>query len=185
MVSRSAAVTQSAGRCNLVSLVVMPAVAAPAATALTAHTTTAPEFRGDYGQLPLSGHLCRRSRGSGFSLVSTGLLLTEVGIICHSARASPRSFVWGGGDGFIGTQTHLSPKFSFFSDFGHFILKIVENAKLLHMSRKKMLQYPVSQSWQIWVGKDTLWILFLPLFPSKFTMNFPLSSTENIVICNN
>ena len=35
----------------------------------------------------------------------------------------------GGGVGFIGTQTHLSPKFSFSSDFGHFILKMLENAK--------------------------------------------------------
>ena len=44
------------------------------------------------------------------------------------AGASPRSFVWG--DGFIGTQTHLPPKFSFSSDFGQFILEMVENAKL-------------------------------------------------------
>ena len=28
-----------------------------------------------------------------------------------------------GGDGFMGTQAHLPPKFSFSSDFGHFILK--------------------------------------------------------------
>ena len=41
--------------------------------------------------------------------------------------ASPRSFVWG--DGFIGTQTYLPQKFSFSSDFGHFILKVVGNAK--------------------------------------------------------
>ena len=31
--------------------------------------------------------------------------------------------------GFIGTQTHLPPKFSFSSDFGHFILKMLENTK--------------------------------------------------------
>ena len=42
--------------------------------------------------------------------------------------ASPPSFIWG--DGFMGTQTHLPPKFSFSSDFGHFILKMLENAKL-------------------------------------------------------
>ena len=28
-----------------------------------------------------------------------------------------------GGDGFIGTETHISPKFSFSSDFGHFFWK--------------------------------------------------------------
>ena len=43
------------------------------------------------------------------------------------AGASLRSFVWG--DGFIGTQAHLLPKVSFSSDFGHFILKMLENAK--------------------------------------------------------
>ena len=42
-----------------------------------------------------------------------------------------------GGDGFIGTQTYLPPKFSFSSDFGHFILKMVENAKKIFVSRKK------------------------------------------------
>ena len=43
----------------------------------------------------------------------------------------------GGGDGFIGIQTHLPQKISFSSDFGHFILKMVENAKLSYVSRKK------------------------------------------------
>ena len=33
------------------------------------------------------------------------------------------------GDGFIDTQTHLPLKFSFSSDIGHFILKMVKNAK--------------------------------------------------------
>ena len=42
-----------------------------------------------------------------------------------------------GGDGFIGTQTHLPPKISFSSDFGHFILKMVGNAKYSSVSRKK------------------------------------------------
>ena len=46
-----------------------------------------------------------------------------------------------GGDGFIGTQTYLTPKLSFSSDFGHFILKLVENAKQLFVSRKKTLKY--------------------------------------------
>ena len=31
-------------------------------------------------------------------------------------------FEW---DGFIGTESHLPPKFSFLSDFGHFVLKMV------------------------------------------------------------
>ena len=44
--------------------------------------------------------------------------------------------------GFIGTQTHLPPKFSFSSDFGHFIFKMSENAKFLYVSRKKILEYP-------------------------------------------
>ena len=49
--------------------------------------------------------------------------------------------LFGGGDGFIGTQTHLPPKFSFSSDFDHLILNMVENAKLSYVSRKKMLKY--------------------------------------------
>ena len=43
-------------------------------------------------------------------------------------------FVWG--DGFMGTQTHLPPKFSFSSDFGHFILKMVE-VQNFHMCQEK------------------------------------------------
>ena len=46
-------------------------------------------------------------------------------------------FFFGGGVGFIGTQTHLPQKISFSSDLGHFILKTLENAKLLYVSRKK------------------------------------------------
>ena len=42
-------------------------------------------------------------------------------------RAPPRSFDLGGG--FKGTQAHLPQQFSFSSDFGHFILKMLENAK--------------------------------------------------------
>ena len=42
--------------------------------------------------------------------------------------------VWG--DGFIGTQTHLPPKLNFSSDFGHFILKMVVNAKLSCVKKK-------------------------------------------------
>ena len=36
----------------------------------------------------------------------------------------------GGEDGFIGTQTNLPSKFSFSSDLGHFIFKMMENANL-------------------------------------------------------
>ena len=50
-------------------------------------------------------------------------------------------FFLGGGDGFIGTLTHLPPKLSFSSDFGHFILKMVENAKFPQCEEKKMLKY--------------------------------------------
>ena len=32
-------------------------------------------------------------------------------------------------NGFMGTQTHLPPTFSFSSDFVHFILKMLKNAK--------------------------------------------------------
>ena len=46
-----------------------------------------------------------------------------------------------GGVGFIGTQTHLPPKFSFASDFGHFILKMLENAKQIYVLRKRILKY--------------------------------------------
>ena len=63
--------------------------------------------------------------------------VTALAAVCgytrHSphARASPRSFVWG--DGCKGTQTHLPPIFSFSSDFGHFILKMEENAEFSYV----------------------------------------------------
>ena len=38
----------------------------------------------------------------------------------------------GGGGGFMGTEVHLPPKLSFFSDFGHFILKVLESAKFAY-----------------------------------------------------
>ena len=34
-------------------------------------------------------------------------------------------------------------------------------------------------------GKQHPMDIVFPLFPSKLTMDFPLSSTENIIICNN
>ena len=34
-------------------------------------------------------------------------------------------------------------------------------------------------------GKRHPMDIVFPLFPSKFTMDFPLSSTENIISCNN
>ena len=55
------------------------------------------------------------------------------------SRAPPLSFVWG--NGFMGTQTRLSSKFIFSSDFGLFILKMLEYSKKLHVSRKKLLKY--------------------------------------------
>ena len=45
------------------------------------------------------------------------------------------------GDGFMGTQTHLPPKSIFSSDIGHFILKVLDYSKKLHVSRKKLLKY--------------------------------------------
>ena len=52
----------------------------------------------------------------------------------NNSRASPRTFVWG--DGFMGTEIaeiHLPQKFSFYSDFGHFIFKMLKNAKFPHV----------------------------------------------------
>ena len=40
-----------------------------------------------------------------------------------------RHEIFVGGDGLMGTQTHLPAKFSFSSDFGNFILRMLENAK--------------------------------------------------------
>ena len=39
----------------------------------------------------------------------------------------------------MSTQTHLPPKCSFSSDFGHFNLKILENAKMAYVT--KILKY--------------------------------------------
>ena len=41
----------------------------------------------------------------------------------------------------MATQTYLPPKFSFSTDFGHFILKMLENAKFAYVSRKNILKY--------------------------------------------
>ena len=41
----------------------------------------------------------------------------------------------------MGTQSHLPPKSIFPSDFGHFILKMLDYSKMLHVSRKKLLKY--------------------------------------------
>ena len=53
------------------------------------------------------------------------------------ARAFPRSFDYG--VGFIGTQTHLHPKFNFSSDFGYFYLENVGKCKILYLRFKKKL----------------------------------------------
>ena len=62
---------------------------------------------------------------------------------CSSAQGRHREvFFFGGGDGFIGTQTHLPPKLSFYSDFGHFILKNGGKCKIfICVKKKKMLKY--------------------------------------------
>ena len=57
------------------------------------------------------------------------------------SRAPPRSFFFGGGGQIHGTQTHLSPKSIFSLDFGHFILKMFDYSKIVHVSRKKLLKY--------------------------------------------
>ena len=36
----------------------------------------------------------------------------------------------------MGTKTHLPQKFSFSSDFGHYILKILENAKVIRVKKE-------------------------------------------------
>ena len=71
----------------------------------------------------------------------------------YCGRNTTEDIFWGGltqgrrhevlfwGDGFIGTQTHLPQNISFSSDFGHFILKMVENAKFSYVSRKKVKKY--------------------------------------------
>ena len=48
-----------------------------------------------------------------------------------------------GEDGFIGTQTvqtNIPQKFSFSSAFGHFILRMLENAKFSYVLRKKAIE---------------------------------------------
>ena len=53
------------------------------------------------------------------------------------SRQGRRHQVLFGEDGFMGTQTHLPPKFSFSSDFSHFISKMLENAKFGNTYIKK------------------------------------------------
>ena len=80
-----------------------------------------------------------RTAGRGYEYPGTG--------------ASPRSFVWGGGGRIHGqgTQTHLPPKSCFSSDFGHFILKMLENVIFAYVSRKKILKYH-----NFWGGRPPL-----------------------------
>ena len=61
-------------------------------------------------------------------------------MLWRNSKGVATKFWLGGGVEFIGTQTHLPQKFSFSSDFGHFILKMLENAK--KVSRQKLLKYP-------------------------------------------
>ena len=73
------------------------------------------------------------------SLTFVGKYQYQCCVTIKQARAPPRSFVWG--DRFMGTQTNLPPRFIFSSNFGHFILKMLDHAKLLYVSRKKLLKY--------------------------------------------
>ena len=40
----------------------------------------------------------------------------------------------------MGTQANLPPKFIFSSDFGHFILKMLNHTQILYVSRKKLAE---------------------------------------------
>ena len=60
------------------------------------------------------------------------------------SQGRPRQVLFGGGgtDSWaVGAQTHLPPKFSFSSDFGLFISKMLKNAKFANVSRKKIPRY--------------------------------------------
>ena len=87
--------------------------------------------------------------------------------VMHYARASPRSFDCGGGDGFIGTQTHLpqnlvSPRIS--DTF--FIFVMLENAKIVYVWRKKILKNQISRG-AVSVGFQKSEVLVLtPVPPS-------------------
>ena len=50
-----------------------------------------------------------------------------------------------GGDGLMGTQTHLLPKFSFSSDFGHFIWEMLENVKKYTCEEKSCWNILISE----------------------------------------
>ena len=72
-----------------------------------------------------------------------GELVTVSKLHCPPPPTSGRGFatMLRLGDGFMSTQIHLPPKFSFSSDFRHFILKMLKNAKFTYVSRKKILEY--------------------------------------------
>ena len=110
-------------------------------------------------------------------------------------RGVVTKFCLGGGDGFIGTQINLPPKFGSSSDFGHFILKMVENAEFLSGWRKKDANIssflggrpplifrlrgtrpPVPSAFDAHVDKFTL--LPRPLLNSIMGAKWPLSSTR-------
>ena len=59
----------------------------------------------------------------------------------NSEQGRRQEVLIGERDECIGTQTHLPQKFSVSSDFGHFILKMLESANNLNVSRKRLLQY--------------------------------------------
>ena len=63
--------------------------------------------------------------------INTNFFIGDWMLWRNNKGVATKFWLGGGGSdvGFIGTQTHLPQKFSFSSDFGHFILKILENAE--------------------------------------------------------
>ena len=61
----------------------------------------------------------------------------QCNLICQNQGRRHEVLIFFGGDGFIGSQAHLPPKFNLSFDFGHFISKMLENAKMLCVTRKK------------------------------------------------
>ena len=67
----------------------------------------------------------------------TGPKFGQSTLKCNICQGHCHKVLFGGGDKFMGTQIRLPPKSSLSSDFNHFILKLLENAKFLYVSRKK------------------------------------------------
>ena len=85
-------------------------------------------------------------------------VLSCIGNVQQSFRSHPKeghiilSWVWwcrrsnrgGSNRWWIGTQTHLPQKFSFSSDFGHFVLKMLKIAKKYTFLGKKYINIQIS-----------------------------------------